>query len=281
MSTSARALAACLILCAAALSACATSENAKREARLAPHECNEARDKGLWNYEGTVGDSPVRMTFVFDGDRIFGTYYRADQLKDISFTGTLVDRSRITLDELSASGKTVARFELGYMKVVDDVPRPPGVVSGGCNIISGRWHKVRSDQVLPVRIEWVDTNEGSLAHRYAAVGANDDDLINRRVLAFCDAIARNDRNAVAYSFAYPAKVDGRLLKDPEALLSSYDSIFSPQVREVISNALPRNLGSMNNGIYLKHGSVWFNSEGKVMAVNTGQAKSEWYRLRSP
>ena len=59
----------------------------------------------------------------------------------------------------------------------------------------------------------------------------------------------------------------RRLRTPAERVAHYDAIFSDVCRAAIAQALPRNMFVRDQGVMLGKGEVWFNADGKVIALN--------------
>ncbi|MRR51787.1 MAG: hypothetical protein EG825_12900 [Rhodocyclaceae bacterium] len=232
--------------------------------------CIKNEPNWLWNYDGTLGGRyQVRMTLVFAGEEVSGLYFYSSQLKDIPLKGSVIDGTNILLDEFDGAGNVVAHFE---GKFPERDPRGRfGNSKLGCEVIVGSWHKVNSPESLPVYLSLESGTAGSLTNRYAPAGADDDNMIHRRVYRFWNAVRLGDKKTVAAAIAYPIRVHlptGRKrLSNPTELIANYDDIFSPKYREAIANALPRNMFVRDQGIMLGSGEVWFGPDGKVITLN--------------
>jgi hypothetical protein len=170
---------------------------------------------------------------------------------------------------MDPEGKVGARF-VGQFVEQD----PKGRFSGGklaCEVVVGTWQKTHSSQSLPVYLSSESITIGALNHRYEPAGAQDDELVHRNALRFWDAVKRGNKNVVAASVVFPIKVQiagGRkTIGNAAQLLVHYDAVFTPSFRAAIAQAMPRNMFVRDQGIMLGNGSVWFNPEGKVIALN--------------
>jgi len=230
-----------------------------------------AADELHWlsDYDGTIsGRYRVRMTLSFNGEEIDGVYFYATQLKDIHLKGHLTEGNIIVLDELDDTGKAVARFE-GRFQEHDSQGHVAGKLER--EVITGFWRKLDSSEKLPLYLSMTDGVYGSLANRYASSGCKDDALIHRMAFRFWHAVKTGDKKSVAALISYPicVRISGRpaTVANPAELVSSYDAIFSPNYRRDIANAPPRNMFARHEGIMLGNGDVWFDANGKVIALN--------------
>jgi hypothetical protein len=221
----------------------------------------------LWNFDGSIGKEPARMTLQVNGQNVVGVLVYANHMKqEVQVSGSIAERKQIVLDELDATGKASATFRGGFFAEKSQLCGAIG------NAIVGLLQDKSAAHATPFHLIMSDTIEGKLPQRYSALpGAVSDELINQRVWQFWDAVRRNDRRAIESLVAYPVTMNGLKVRDPSEFDAHYESVFSPRFREAISDILPRNLGSMHGAIYAKGGLIWFNAEGKATQLNTGVA----------
>ena len=248
--------------------------------------CNFKAPSLLWNYEGTIGtDHRIRMTLVFDGGPVSGVYFYADEFKDRRLAGA-VNGKQIRLEELDSSGRIVGGFEGAFVE-----RDPSGKALADCYGISGNWHGADTPPAQSFNVLRTDNSEGTLAHRYALAGVEDDEVVNQSALKLWRAVMDDDRKAVAALVAYPvkARVPGSTefrnailskspegfstLNTPEDFLAVYDKVFSPRYRAALALSRPHNMCANKSGVYLSVASgtggsgafLMFNAEGKVTA----------------
>jgi hypothetical protein len=222
------------------------------------------------NYDGTIGEKyPIRMTLVISSEEVEGVYFYVTQLKDIRLEGHILDGSRLMLDELNLEGKTTAKFEGQFVE--QDPKGKFGNSKLQCEVIVGSWRSIDKKVELPVYLSKESATAGTLFHRYAVAGAEDDELIHKNALRFWNAVKRGDKKTVAALIKYPINVvvKGGIknIGGPKELLSHYDKIFSTRYRDAIAKAIPRNMFVRYDGIMLGDGQVWFGPDGKVIALN--------------
>ena len=237
---------------------------------MAGAACLRDEPGSLWNYEGMLGGKfRVRMSLVFAGPRVEGVYFYASQLQDIRLRGRIEGGTRIVLDELDAAGAVTARFEATFP------PRDPGTRYGDspleCEVIAGTWRRLDGANPLAVYLAAESSTSGSLGQRYAILGVQDDEVVNRGAQDFWRAVKAGDRRAVAARVAYPITVQvggkRRRLGGPGALLEVYDAVFTPAFRRSIEAAMPRNMFVRDQGVMLGSGQAWFDARGRVVALN--------------
>lgn len=223
----------------------------------------------LWNYAGDISRSlRIRMTLIFDGTRLKGRYTYASQLRDIDLEGTVREGRDVVLDEKDAAGRVVARFTGRFAE------RDPRGIYGDspltCDVIIGTWQRTGSTEQRPFHVHAVDATSGSLAHRYGAAGAGDDDRVHRNAARFWEAVKRGDKNAVAAQISYPIRIPmggkAKTLRSPGEFAREYDAILTPRTRAAILDDIPRYMFVRDEGIMLAGGIVWFGADGRVTSL---------------
>jgi hypothetical protein len=228
-------------------------------------------DPSLRNYDGTIGDKyRIRATLAIIGNKIEGVYFYSTHLKDIHIKGMITDGTRITMDELDSKGNTTGRFEGNFPEY--DPKGKFGSNKLRCEVIVGSWSSIgKPDIKLPFSLSLTSETGGTLKNLYSAAGAKNDDLIHRNAKRFCDAVKSGDKKTVASCIDYPIKVTlqkgKKTIGNSKELMDNYDLIFLPPYVEAISKAIPRNMFARDQGIMLGNGEVWFNADGKVIALN--------------
>lgn len=220
--------------------------------------CMESDQKRMWNYGGTMGaGNQIRMTLIFTGDNVGGDYFYISQRKNIALRG-LVAGDSLVLEELAPGGAVAARLT--------------GKLDKDCHLINGSWQKTGSRRKVAVSLAIESGSPGTLDHRYAVAGAEDDALLHRNAQQLWQAVKNKDRKALAALVAYPlrAQVAGQTIaiENEEQLLAHYKAIFTPQYRSAILNSVPHNMTASWEGIMLGNkGVVWFNKDGKAFVFN--------------
>jgi hypothetical protein len=227
--------------------------------------------QNIVEYEGTMGDK-YRIKAVLDikDSTITGVYFYATQLKDISLKGSIVEGSRLVLDELDAAGKTVARFE-GVFAETD--PRKQFTGPLQCEVITGSWQKIGATDKLPFFLSMATMFAGDLHRLYIDADVDEDETLNRSAQRFWEAVRKGSNETVASFIEYPIKVHlGDRIKriaSRQELLGHYDEIFFQQFRTAIDSDFPRAMMChLGDGCSLgRRGEVWFDGKGKVIALN--------------
>lgn len=98
--------------------------------------------------------------------------------------------------------------------------------------------------------------------RFANSGTSEA-AVRRSLESLQEAVARDDRQAVAELLSCPCKVwDGRRnvrLRRASDVLSRYDAVFSPELKKTIAAARLEDLFSNWQGVMLGDGRVWFSA----------------------
>ena len=230
--------------------------------------CTASDPKFVRDYEGTLDDKQaVRLSLVFDGDRVEGLYFHVAQLKDIVLRGRRTQGLELALEELDAGGAVTARF-MGRFAEHD----PKGKFGKGplqCEVIVGTWSAADGSGKVPFYFNQMGMLAGSLTNRYGAPGG--DESIHRAASQFRDAVAQGDRKAVASFIRYPITVraaGGKIeVRNDRALVANYAAIFTPKFRELIAGRVPRQLMRSSEGMMFGRGEVYFDEQGKVFALN--------------
>lgn len=229
--------------------------------------CPSAGPNDLWIYDGTIaGKYPIRMTLQFKDDDVSGVYFYTSQLKDISLQGHGGAAREIALDELDFKKVEVAKFVAAFP--AHDTKWGNGKTDLECEVISGSWQKNGADQKLPVHLTLAGITHGTLARPYGE--DIDAELVHKRALQFQNAVKTNDKNVVAASMAYPVGVTlakRTTIANAREFLRHYDAIFTPAYKAKVAAGIPRNMFERNGNLMLGSGEVWFQNDGKVIALN--------------
>lgn len=213
------------------------------------------------------------MSLSLRGRSAQGKYFYAGHWRDIRLDGTLQDDGSLLLDEIDATGKVVARFDVNLPEI--DPRHRLGNETEPCGTIVGTWGRLADEKRVPVYLAMSGVYEGELSNRYRAAGAQDDSVVDRAAEKFWLAVKDNQREAVASCIRYPIGVtlDGksRKIKDRADLLANYGLIFSPGYREAILQGMPHGMFARDTGVMLGDGEVWFDGTGKVIALNNSLA----------
>ncbi len=250
----------------------AFSDESAAAGEFSPDGYKDEFDKNwLNNYEGTIGNREIRMTLVFYKGGVEGEYFYVDEFKDtLRLKGSIGEDRAVSFDEIAFDGKTVSLFKGRFTEEGEDYRGGPSREK-----IAGTWQKAGAADELPFSISTYNGTGGTLLHRYAVAGADDDKLIHEMALKFQTAVVQGDRNAVAGQLRYPIKVNVRkdrlrTIRTKEQLIAQYDNIFTQGYRDAIAKAIPKNMFVKYSGIMLGNGEVWFGDDGTVIALNNGR-----------
>jgi hypothetical protein len=257
--------------------------------------CNPAAEKGPAGtahfYDGSIGDTPARLALVFSKDgSIEGRYSVTTSTSDIRLRGKIEPGGeRFTLTETGADGKPSATFT-GAFPLTVPAPPPPSPPKPGSGALF-----YPGPIISPGRAEWTDTNcrlvygarqetggasqdvklnrtrkldHPQFGHLYAIAGVTDDEVVNRRVQSFRQAIADNKREEVVKHFRFPIAftIKGKfvVVENERGLLARYDEIFRPDVRESLARIVPRMMEAAEPGVMFIKG-IWLDQEGYVIS----------------
>jgi hypothetical protein len=232
--------------------------------------CVKNEPNQLWNYVGQIAEKRVKMTLILSGEEVTGQYFYTTLLHDISLQGRIKDGKDISLDELSADGKVVAQFNGHFADATTHKEGVDGKLE--CDVIAGYWRKKGHSKKRSVYLSLESITAGTLTSRYLGAGAQDDDLVNREAYRFWLAVKQNNMKAVASQIAYPLEYtmneQKKKCRTAAEFMADYDVVITKKFREEIIKATPHNMFSNDQGVMLGNGEVWFNSSGKVVALNT-------------
>lgn len=230
-------------------------------------------DPGLYDYTGDLdGKILVGLTLrQRDAQKLTGSYFYKRYLKDIPLTGEFTAERDLVLRENDAQGKPAGTFTLHFAEK-DPRHKRGGDAPLTIDVLTGTWTSADGKKTLPVYLALAQILPGAEeGHRYRVAGAADDALIERNAQAFCRAVEKGDRQAVASAVHYPLaySLNGKRAKaaNEQEFLKNYDRIFSPKFVSRIRAAVPHNMFARDQGIMLADGAVWFDEKGKVFALN--------------
>lgn len=230
-------------------------------------------DPGLYDYTGDLdGNILIGLTlYQRNGQKLAGSYFYKRYLKDIPVTGEFTAESEFTLREKDAQGKVAGVFKL-YFAEKDPRHKLNSNAPLTIDVLTGTWTSADGKKILPVYLALAQILPGAeQGHRYRVAGAEDDAVIERHAQAFCRAVGKGDRQAVASAIHYPLAytLNGKRAKatDEQQFLSNYNRIFTPRFLARIRAGVPHNMFARDQGITLADGAVWFDEQGRVFALN--------------
>jgi hypothetical protein len=140
------------------------------------------------------------------------------------------------------------------------------------DMLTGTWTSADKTKTLPVYLALAQILTGAQAgHRYRVAGTEDDAAVESSAQAFCRAVEKGDREAVASSVRYPVSflLGGKRVKaeNRQEFLRSYARIFTPKFAAGIRAGVPHSMFASAQGIMLADGAVWFDDKGKIFSLN--------------
>jgi len=109
---------------------------------------------------------------------------------------------------------------------------------------------------------------------YEAAGIDDPAAFHTFFIKLQQAVAKNDKKAVASMISYPLNVNtnGKTYKfqTPARFIAKYDSIMTPEVKRTLGYAIEEDLFANWQGVMVGNGQLWISQfDGKiaVYAVN--------------
>jgi hypothetical protein len=162
------------------------------------------QDPGLYDYLGDLdGKTIIGMTLhQRDRQRVSGSYFYKKYLKDIPLTGEFTGERDLVLRESDTTGQLAGTFTLHFAE------SDPRHTRGGdapltVDVLTGKWTSADQSKSYPVYLALSTIVGGTADHRYRVAGASDDASVERNVQAFCAAVEKGDRQAVAGHVSYP------------------------------------------------------------------------------
>lgn len=116
-------------------------------------------------------------------------------------------------------------------------------------------------------------DSGQVDNPYAAAGISDPTHVTRFLARLKQALAADDRAAVAAMVSYPLHVyaPGRGLttyRDAATLRAGYAWVFTPEVTAAVATATPDSLFARDQGVMIGNGQVWINEVHAVVKIIT-------------
>lgn len=109
---------------------------------------------------------------------------------------------------------------------------------------------------------------------YAVAGIDDPAAFHTFFVKLQQAVAKNDKKAVASMISYPLKVNTNgktyTFQTPARFIAKYDSIMTPKVKRTLGYAIEEDLFANWQGVMVGSGQLWISQfDGKiaVYAVN--------------
>ncbi len=109
---------------------------------------------------------------------------------------------------------------------------------------------------------------------YAVAGIDDPAAFHTFFVKLQQAVAKNDKKAVASMIGYPLKVNTNgktyTFQTPARFIAKYDSIMTPEVKRTLGYAIEEDLFANWQGVMVGSGQLWigqFDGKIAVYAVN--------------
>jgi hypothetical protein len=108
---------------------------------------------------------------------------------------------------------------------------------------------------------------------YAVAGISNPAQVTEFVVRLKQAMAADDRTAIAGMVNYPLRVNSaagrpRFYRNAAALRANYARVFTPEIKEAIAAAKPADLFARDQGVMIGNGEIWMNEIGGSMKIIT-------------
>ena len=108
---------------------------------------------------------------------------------------------------------------------------------------------------------------------YAVAGISNPAQVAQFVARLKQAVAADDRAAIAGMVRYPLRVNsaaGRptFYRNAAALSANYTQVFTPGVKAAVAAARPDDLFARDQGVMIGNGEIWINETGGAMKIIT-------------
>jgi hypothetical protein len=134
---------------------------------------------------------------------------------------------------------------------------------------------VRAILVLLIALFAAASGSARAENPYAAAGISNPAHVAQFLDRLKQALATNDRAAIAGMVSYPLRVNSTaarpaVYRDAAALKGHYARIFTPDIKKAVAAAKPDNLFARDQGVMIGDGKIWMNEIGgaiKIITVN--------------
>jgi hypothetical protein len=234
------------------------------------------KDYGL-RFEGKIGERFVNLKIMPGKIAQLGGLYYSRDLRDHLIAGEITGPRELRLVELDSLNNALATLRLRFNEY-DTLTTLRGHKLQG-EVLTGTYEiGTHSEPVRLIKNGYVREKESAsvAAHKRAA---------ETRIQSFVDAVIKGDRKRVTRAMRYPIHVNGfysgkphpsrrTYIRSKRELLRLYPKIFNDLFKEWIMTDLPRDLPRLPTdrtrdvtGIMMAAGTVWFDHDGYVMAIN--------------
>ena len=220
----------------------------------------------ILTFTGTLGASRIGMTIDVANPKTDGPlgprshYFYTAYLEDIPLSGQLSSESTFT----EPSGGMFALHFTGNGSEHGQV-----LALFNSTGLSGTW--TRAGKTLPVTLtsDWGGSAEAA-SYTDNVIGVADARDFERKVQAFRTAVLADDRSGALRFVHFPLRVNAsgssRSIESGTALLSSWDTVFTPDWRAALAQAVPHDMFVHRGAAMIGNGMAWFDGTGLV-AVN--------------
>lgn len=144
----------------------------------------------------------------------------------------------------------------------------------GTAIISTSWTPVADIASATGASSKTAAQSAQKSNPYEVAGIDDPAAFHTFFIKLQQAVAKNDKKAVASMISYPLNVNtnGKTYKfqTPARFIAKYDSIMTPEVKRTLGYAIEEDLFANWQGVMVGNGQLWISQfDGKiaVYAVN--------------
>lgn len=220
----------------------------------------------LWTYTGSLGDqTEVAVTMTFAQDKLTAVIFDPRTKKNIRLEGKINDNGEFELSNPATSTqqlRLVGRF-------LETDPRGKFSSKLNCEVSAGT--ATLGTEQKPYIFGLEHGYVGSIEHRYARIGAEDDETVERNARKFVEAVSKRDKQSVASLMGYPVRANGvrgdKIINTAEDFLKDYDRIFMPEFSKAISKSRPYHMFvTKYDQALLDRGLVAFSGDGKVAMI---------------
>jgi hypothetical protein len=108
---------------------------------------------------------------------------------------------------------------------------------------------------------------------YAGAGISNPAQVTQFVVRLKQAVATDDRAAIAGMVNYPLRVNSAAARpatyrNAAALSANYTRVFTPEVKAAVAAAKPDDLFARDQGVMIGNGEIWMNEIGGSMKIIT-------------
>jgi hypothetical protein len=205
------------------------------------------------DYRGDLGGKEIGLAIFTSGASIENSeitnlhYFYVKHLQDISLKLKKRDGRNISFDEYDNSGKLVGTFNLRFLEH-DPKKHFSGSSDLNQEVLAGSWNPANGKSHYPVYLLMQDSVESTGNGGRCYLDGQAYQQLQEKIQKFYVAVMRDDTKTLKRDFYFSI---------PE----------SPHWKKLFAEAVPHDLFCNYQGYMLGSGIVWFDSSGKVIAVN--------------